>query len=61
MSEYIPNDIEVTDEMIEVGVAALQGRGIGIDESMSILRYAVRAVFEEMAEVSRLSRKTEAK
>jgi hypothetical protein len=61
MSEYIPDDIEISDEMIEAGVTALQRRGIGMDEPMFILRDAVRIVFEEMADVSRLSRKTEAR
>lgn len=61
MSEYIPKDIEVSDEMIEAGVTALQRCGIGIDESMPVLRDALKGVFLEMVEASRLSQRTAAK
>lgn len=61
MSEYISKEFEVSDGVVEAGVIALQRRGIGIDESMPVLRDALRAVFLEMVEASRLSQKTEAK
>lgn len=61
MSEYIPESFDVTDEMIDAGVDAIQRRGIGIDESIPVLRDALRVVFLEMVGAFHLSRKSGAK
>lgn len=54
MGEYIPKEIEVTPEMIEAGIKALNWSGCGLDgETSWRMGQVAHEVFEAMFEVYR--------